>query len=105
MKAQLSRLLTFKELLTKMLKKQRLLMRLLTKVCSITQRQNLTGLRKARQWEMRWARENPFFTEDERAELQELAKKEPAAARAFREGYFSKSSGVDSGLDTDFSGG
>jgi hypothetical protein len=53
---------------------------------------------------MRWARENPFFTEDERAELQEFAKKEPAVARAFREGYFSKSSGVDSGLDTDFSG-
>jgi hypothetical protein len=61
-------------------------------------------LRKARQWEMRWARENPFFTEDERAELQEFAKKEPDVARAFREGYFSKSSGVDSGLDTDFSG-
>jgi hypothetical protein len=61
-------------------------------------------LRKARQWENRWVRENPFFTEDERAELQEAAKKEPAAAKAFREGYFSKSSGVDSGLDTDFSG-
>ena len=62
-------------------------------------------LRKARQWEMRWARENPFFTEDERAELQEFAKKEPDVAKSFREGYFSKSSGVDSGLDTDFSGG